>query len=430
MRIDLSRVFVCGVVLLSVGCGDAGSATDATTTMMTMTTVTGATTVMTTDATTVADTSATSETGQPTGSDSEAAPTTSTSGTNTTTSASDATTGDGTTGEPLPPGARGFRFINGCDETVWVGSIGNPIAPKQDCQSDADCSDEQTCNQGNKLCTWKAPLGGGWELAAGAELPVVLPPAWGGRFWPRTGCAGFNEQGMTACQTGDCGGHEKCPAGVGGSPPATLAEFTLIPPDAPIGLDFYDVSNVDGTNIPVRIDARAGSFTPEPPAGAEPLYYCGSPGCTGDCGPLAACPWDLATTCPPELRVLVDNEQVGCRSAGQVCALDPNNPVLQCAQQNDLYGCVEGGQNGVIGSCYSQGAAPTCCGCPSWSPPGACNNGYGKWQLPSLPEKYAKVFKDACPTAYSFPYDDPTSTFTCRGTGEQNVGYDITFCPK
>lgn len=68
----------------------------------------------------------------------------------------------------------------------------------------------------------------------------------GGRFWPRTGCENFNEGGVPACQTGDCAGHLGCPVGVGGSPPATLAEFTLIPPDAPVGRDFYDVSNVDG----------------------------------------------------------------------------------------------------------------------------------------------------------------------------------------
>ena len=151
--------------------------------------------------------------------------------------------------------------------------------------------------------------------------------------------------------------------------------------------------------------------------------------CTDNCGPLAACPWDLDTTCPPELQQIVDNKQVGCRSAGQVCAIDPNNPTLACAATNDLYGCVGGGPNNVIGSCYSNNAAPTCCGCPSWSPNGECNNNNPKWQLPSAPEKYAKVFKDACPTAYSFPYDDPTSTFTCQGRPDKNVDYDITFCP-
>lgn len=334
-----------------------------------------------------------------------------------------------TTGAPLPPGARRFRFINNCAQTIWVASIGNPVAPKVDCDNDDACDADQVCNPGNKLCTWQAPDGGGWELPANTTHDAQLPPAWGGRFWGRTGCQDFNDNGVPACQTGDCGGHLGCPAGVGGSPPATLAEFTLIPPDQPIGVDFYDVSAVDGTNLAVRITAVPDTFNSRPPPGTNLPYYCQSPGCTEDCGALDPCPWDLETTCPPELQQLVDDKQVGCRSAGQVCAIDPNNPVLACAATNDLYGCTGGGPNDVVGSCYSNNAAPTCCGCPSWSPDGECKNNNPKWQLPSAPEKYARVFKDACPTAYSFPYDDPTSTFTCQGLPDRNVDYDITFCP-
>lgn len=46
-----------------------------------------------------------------------------------------------------------------------------------------------------------------------------------------------------------------------------------------------------------------------------------------------------------------------------------------------------------------------------------------------MAETFARVFKDACPTAYSFPYDDPTSTFTCRPATAAGVGYRVTFCP-
>ncbi len=156
-------------------------------------------------------------------------------------------------GEPLPEGARRFRFINACDFTIFVGSLGNPIAPPQVCANDEECGAVRVCDEGNSLCTWATPMQGGWELPAAATHSVALPPAWGGRFWPRTGCDGFNDNGMPACQTGDCAGHLGCPVGVGGSPPATLAEFTLIPPDMPVERDFYDVSNVDGANVPMRI---------------------------------------------------------------------------------------------------------------------------------------------------------------------------------
>ncbi|EMS65924.1 hypothetical protein TRIUR3_18424 [Triticum urartu] len=35
------------------------------------------------------------------------------------------------------------------------------------------------------------------------------------------------------------------------------------------------------------------------------------------------------------------------------------------------------------------------------------------------------VFKAACPAAYSYAYDDASSTFTCSGAAT----YHITFCP-
>ncbi len=410
-------------LLLLTACGDAGSNT-----------TTGADTGSSGAAGTTlgADTSGTTQVDAPTtGGTTSSASATGETGASSTGPIDEPTTGGGSssTGEPLPAGARRIDFINNCGETVWVGALGNPIAPKTVCGSDADCGENQLCDPGNSLCTWRVPDSDAWELPAGQQFSLVLPASWGGRFWPRTGCAGFNENGMSACETGDCGGHYQCPVGVGGTPPATLAEFTMIPPGEPVGVDFYDVSAVDGANLPVRIEAVAGSFVTDPPPGTNLPYYCQSPGCTQDCGELEPCAWDLDVTCPPELRVLVGGQQVGCRSANQVCAVDPGNAALACAATGDLYGCTEGGPNGVIGSCYSNGAAATCCGCPSWSPPGECNNQNPKWQLPSLPEKYAKVFKDACPTAYSFPYDDPTSTFTCQGTPDKNVDYEISFCP-
>ena len=51
------------------------------------------------------------------------------------------------------------------------------------------------------------------------------------------------------------------------------------------------------------------------------------------------------------------------------------------------------------------------------------------WERDAQP--ITSAFKEACPAAYSFPFDDPTSTFQCTGTGSTNtLGYDITFCPS
>jgi hypothetical protein len=326
---------------------------------------------------------------------------------------------------PTPPsnGTRTFTFVNQCSYDVWVGGEGNPIAPATPCS--AGCPTGSVCNTANQLCTWSVPSASTWELGDGQSMALTLPPSWGGRFWPRTECTSAN--GRTTCATGDCGGNLECPVGVGGAPPATLAEFTVMPPSS--GSDFYDVSNVDGSNVPLAIAPTPGTFDPTPPPGANVPYYCGSPGCTTNCGALPACSWDIPTSCPAELQDQDPGHYVGCRSANQVCAVDPSNPTLDCANEDDLYGCTGGGPNGVGGSCYSAGASASCCGCPSWSPSGACQSTNPRWTPPSLPGTYAQVFKNACPTAYSFPYDDLTSTFTCLGSSSANTGYTITFCP-
>ena len=59
------------------------------------------------------------------------------------------------------------------------------------------------------------------------------------------------------CQTGDCGGRFQCTGW--GQIPATLAEFNL---DAWDHLDFYDVSMVDGSNLPMYINTVGGK-TPD-----------------------------------------------------------------------------------------------------------------------------------------------------------------------
>ena len=78
-------------------------------------------------------------------------------------------------------------------------------------------------------------------------------------------------------------------------------------------------------------------------------------------------------------------------------------------------------------SCLSNGALPTCCGCPPWEG-SACKNSNEQWVKYAQPA--AEIFKSACPTAYSYPYDDAASTFTCSGSSSVGVGYTITFCPR
>ncbi|KAK3008653.1 hypothetical protein RJ639_014856 [Escallonia herrerae] len=97
---------------------------------------------------------------------------------------------------------------------------------------------------------------------------------------------GFNSHGK--CTTGDCGGVLQC-AGAGGTPPASLAEFTL----GTTSPDFYDVSLVDGYNIPLSI----------------------VPHSIGSNCSVVRCLTDLNLKCPTALQVKMNGQVVACMSA-------------------------------------------------------------------------------------------------------------------
>ncbi len=89
--------------------------------------------------------------------------------------------------------------------------------------------------------------------------------------------------GRFKCETGDCGPWVDCSNGGvarGGEPPCTLAEWTFAPSQ-----DYYDVSNVDGFNIPMKIEVvsknQAGN-------NGDAKYWCQDPSCLTDINKL--CP--------------------------------------------------------------------------------------------------------------------------------------------
>ncbi|KAL5840254.1 hypothetical protein ACOSQ4_012862 [Xanthoceras sorbifolium] len=70
----------------------------------------------------------------------------------------------------------------------------------------------------------------------------VNPGTTGTRIWPRTKCS-FNAAGQGGCETGDCNGLLECRGY--GRPPNTL--------------DFFDISLVDGFNVPMDFNPVSGS---------------------------------------------------------------------------------------------------------------------------------------------------------------------------
>ncbi|PIA28441.1 hypothetical protein AQUCO_06900006v1 [Aquilegia coerulea] len=173
-----------------------------------------------------------------------------------------------------------------------------------------------------------------FELATGASKSFDAPAGWGGRFWAHTGC-----DGQFTCT-------------VGGSPPVTLAELNL---NGDGSKDFYDVSLVDGFNLPVSIIPKeAGSIS-------------------------TTCSADVNSLCPPDLSVKgSDGSTIACKSF--------------CLAFNQPQYC-----------CSGEFASPDKC------------------QLTN----YLTIFKNACPRAYSYAFDDKTSLFICP----LGANYIITFCP-
>ncbi|PNT65024.1 thaumatin-like protein 1 [Brachypodium distachyon] len=224
-----------------------------------------------------------------------------------------------------------FTLTNSCSYTVWPGLLSSAGTPA--------------------LGTT------GFALAPGESRAVDAPGAWSGRIWARTLCS-TNDQGRFTCATGDCGsGAIECSGG-GAAPPCSLAEFTLAGSG---GNDFYDVSLVDGSNLPMVVVPQGGGGS-----------GCGTTGCMVDVN--VPCPADLKVAGP-------DGATIACKSA-----------------------------------CEAFGRPEDCCSGPEFGTPEACRS-----------SSYSLFFKNACPRAYSYAYDDATSTFTCA-TG--SASYLIEFCPS
>ncbi|KAE8683835.1 Osmotin-like protein TPM-1 [Hibiscus syriacus] len=161
-----------------------------------------------------------------------------------------------------------------------------------------------------------ASPGGGRRLDPFQSWTINVPAGTAmARIWGRTNC-NFDSSGRGRCQTGDCGGLLQCRGW--GAPPNTLAEYEL---NQFQNLDFYDISLVDGFNIPMVF------------------------------GPTS---W-------------------GCHNIR--CTADIN------------------GQ------------------CPS---PGSCNA-----------TDFSRFFKMRCPDSYSYPQDDPTSTFNYPGGANYRVVFAL-----
>ncbi|KAJ7443976.1 thaumatin-like protein [Mycena galericulata] len=205
----------------------------------------------------------------------------------------------------------------------------------------------------------------GWSAGAYTAVTFSVPSDWNGRVWGRRDCDFSSNPGPNSCIDGGCNGGLLCsPTDGTGVPPATLAEFNL---DGDGQSDFYDVSLVDGYNLPMRIDNNVG--------------------CS-----IASCPVDLGPNCPAALKGPYDSTgfPVGCKSACLVDALNGNTA-------NSPNCCT--------------GSHDTAATCP---PSGVTDYSY---------------FKNNCPDAYAYAYDESSGTALWTCPANKNAVYTITFCP-
>ncbi len=375
------------------------------------------------------------------------------------------TGGDGSIEVPsCPSGQRPFLLRNQCTQAVQVALTAGATTAK--CGAGGTCSSVGTCNTSNGLCYWPLPdlgpsqgrLAPGDALTVCFEAPVAgLGTQWSGNLAVRTGC---NSSG------------QGCPP-----QPTTVAEFTLADQAAsPPGTDYYDVSIINGLDVAMSMAPAAGTYAAQ---SADP-YSCGAPGASSASGTLGACTWSVkpvvggtdqttwaravvpggascssdADCTAPSLCGLAQNgasftrvcgAPLGWWTADQICGVDLGfGAPYDCAStvQNtngststyaQLYGCV-GPEQGQ--SCYSTAATADCCGCgtdatawPKTTGSGfTCHGDNPRWQ--SVAEPWLAFLKQACPTAYVYPFDDATSTFTCgRASNATGVAYVVTFCP-
>ncbi|KMT18370.1 hypothetical protein BVRB_2g025240 [Beta vulgaris subsp. vulgaris] len=136
------------------------------------------------------------------------------------------------------------------------------------------------------------PFGGGFSLRSGHRELLRVSQNWSGRVWARQGCNFDPNTGIGMCQSGDCSGRLQC-KGIGGKPPVTVVEMTF--GTSASTLHFYDVSIVDGFNLPVSMI---------PIVGRAERQSCG----------VAECEVDLNVCCPSALVVKTQGKVVGCKS--------------------------------------------------------------------------------------------------------------------
>lgn len=254
-----------------------------------------------------------------------------------------------------------------------------------------ECCPVSQCSQsgcGPKLvkCTKgpAIPYDGGFRLDPGQSKAVEAQSGWQLTMWARTGCTGSDND--LTCETGTCksafdGKGKLACGGIGSDYPATKGEIKF---DGGGGCDFYDVSLNDGFNVPMTI--APVKDTTRPGTCSSGKYQCG----------IAGGSVNLNSILPASLSEFafktVKGDTVGILSACKY--------TVQKDGKENLAVCCPAAEGYTSDKCHPE----------TW---------------PANLQNIKNFFKTNLPNAYSWTYDDPTSTFQCTSMSK-DVASDYT----
>jgi len=373
---------------------------------------------------------------------------------------------------------RNFTVINRCPfpvQTMFTNGAEVGKYGTTSCKTTADCNPNSVCL--NSICFFNAPtlVTGSDTLrtngTASYSIPIYINQsiAWSGNVHGH----------QLFCVNGsNCTTY--------GSQVITQAEFTF----SVKGSDYYDVEVINGVGLATAIypqvpfDATYDSHSPytcgspgsvvpssrllggcnwtfTPPAIDYVQVYAGGAACSSvsDCqvpGETCGLSYTMIPGVGPEMKMSC-GAPVGYWTANQVCALNSAyvsgsfncNQMIKGSRNQDIHILDLLGCTGSVGSCYQpqnpneNNQNTDCCGCPSWAGLGitvpsdsfsyGCMGTNPRWAQHVQPGLH--WIKKAAPTAYTFPYDDATSTFTCaayspKSNGDNVAQYIIEYCPS
>ena len=198
-----------------------------------------------------------------------------------------------------------------------------------------------------------------------------------------------------------------------GAPPATLAEFSFA---SYSGQTFYDISLVDGYNVPMGIislypESGNASLTQIPPNLTNPVCI-GTAALLAEQGSTADAYFGTNSSFPVPLDQTQSHEFVQTWCPWDLQLNTNTGPA------NGVYVYPDTSiQRPLFNPCYSA--------CAKYSKPQDCCTGAYNSPNACKPSQYSSDAKKVCPDAYSFAFDDQDSTFIVPSGG----GFEVVFCP-